>query len=124
MTTWVYTGEVSAKRLRERYLGAVMRQDIAFFDNVGAGEVATRIQTDTREFGRYHTYNLYLNDFRRLGPAGHFRESSNGRHVSVCFRHRLPPCIYPIMATCSGIVLYLAVHYCCRCKYEQGIVEI
>ena len=48
MYVWVYTGEVNAKRLRERYLQSVLRQDIAFFDNVGAGEVATRIQTDTR----------------------------------------------------------------------------
>jgi ATP-binding cassette subfamily B (MDR/TAP) protein 1 len=48
MYIWVYTGEVNAKRIRERYLQAVLRQDIAFFDNVGAGEVATRIQTDTR----------------------------------------------------------------------------
>ncbi|PPQ96673.1 hypothetical protein CVT26_010302 [Gymnopilus dilepis] len=47
MYIWVYTGEVNAKRIRERYLQAVLRQDIAFFDNVGAGEVATRIQTDT-----------------------------------------------------------------------------
>ncbi|KAI0953276.1 hypothetical protein AcW1_007535 [Taiwanofungus camphoratus] len=47
MTTWVYSGEMNAKRIRERYLRAVLRQDIAFFDNVGAGEVATRIQTDT-----------------------------------------------------------------------------
>ncbi|KAI0714082.1 P-loop containing nucleoside triphosphate hydrolase protein [Cerioporus squamosus] len=47
MVVWVYTGEVNAKRLRERYLQAVLRQDIAYFDNVGAGEVATRIQTDT-----------------------------------------------------------------------------
>lgn len=46
---WVYTGEVSTKRVRERYLQAILRQDIAYFDNVGAGEVATRIQTDTRE---------------------------------------------------------------------------
>lgn len=49
MYIWVYTGEVNAKRVRERYLKAVLRQDIQFFDNVGAGEVATRIQTDTRE---------------------------------------------------------------------------
>ncbi|GJE98503.1 multidrug resistance-associated ABC transporter [Phanerochaete sordida] len=47
MYIWVYTAEVNAKRLRERYLQAVLRQDIAYFDNVGAGEVATRIQTDT-----------------------------------------------------------------------------
>ncbi|KAI0073491.1 P-loop containing nucleoside triphosphate hydrolase protein [Panus rudis PR-1116 ss-1] len=47
MYIWVYTGEVNAKRLRENYLKAVLRQDIAYFDNVGAGEVTTRIQTDT-----------------------------------------------------------------------------
>ncbi|KAJ6477368.1 P-loop containing nucleoside triphosphate hydrolase protein [Mycena vitilis] len=47
MYTFVYTAEVNAKRIRERYLQAILRQDIAFFDKVGAGEVATRIQTDT-----------------------------------------------------------------------------
>ncbi|KAI9457410.1 ste6-like protein [Boletus coccyginus] len=39
MVIWVYTGE--------KYLQAVLRQEIAYFDTVGAGEVATRIQTDT-----------------------------------------------------------------------------
>ena len=48
MYAWVYTSEINAKRIREYYLQAVLRQDIAFFDDVGAGEVATRIQTDTR----------------------------------------------------------------------------
>ncbi|KAI0319342.1 multidrug resistance protein 1 [Amylostereum chailletii] len=47
MLVWVYTAEATAKRVREEYLKAVLRQDIAYFDNVGAGEVATRIQTDT-----------------------------------------------------------------------------
>ncbi|KAJ4482117.1 P-loop containing nucleoside triphosphate hydrolase protein [Lentinula aciculospora] len=47
MYIWTYTGEVNAKRIRENYLQAVLRQDIQFFDKVGAGEVATRIQTDT-----------------------------------------------------------------------------
>ena len=49
MCIWVYTGEVNAKRIREKYLQAILRQDVAYFDKVGAGEVATRIQTDTRE---------------------------------------------------------------------------
>ena len=47
MVTWIRTSEVAAKRLREQYLRSILRQDVAFFDNVGAGEVATRIQTDT-----------------------------------------------------------------------------
>lgn len=48
MNVWAYTAEATAKRIRERYLRAILRQDIAFFDKVGAGEVTTRIQTDTR----------------------------------------------------------------------------
>ncbi|KAI0060427.1 P-loop containing nucleoside triphosphate hydrolase protein [Artomyces pyxidatus] len=47
MNIWVYTGEVNANRIRTRYLRAVLRQDVAFFDNVSAGEVATRIESDT-----------------------------------------------------------------------------
>lgn len=47
MVIWIRNSETAAKRIRERYLQAVLRQDVAFFDNVGAGEVATRIQTDT-----------------------------------------------------------------------------
>jgi ATP-binding cassette, subfamily B (MDR/TAP), member 1 len=48
MCIWVYTAEVTAKRIRERYLKSILRQDIAFFDTVGPGEVTTRLQTDTR----------------------------------------------------------------------------
>jgi ATP-binding cassette, subfamily B (MDR/TAP), member 1 len=48
MCIWVYTAEVAAKRIRESYLRSILRQDIAFFDKVGPGEVTTRIQTDTR----------------------------------------------------------------------------
>ncbi|TFK69087.1 P-loop containing nucleoside triphosphate hydrolase protein [Pluteus cervinus] len=47
MYTWSYTAEANAKRIRERYLQAVLRQDIKFFDKVGAGEITSRIQTDT-----------------------------------------------------------------------------
>ena len=51
MYVWVYTAEVNSKRIREKYLQSVLRQEIAFFDNVGPGEIASRIQTDTRTSG-------------------------------------------------------------------------
>lgn len=35
-----------SRRIRLLYLRAVLRQDIAFFDRIGAGEIATRIETD------------------------------------------------------------------------------
>jgi len=41
---------MNSRRIREGYLKAVLRQDIAYFDGLGAGEVATRIQSDTGEF--------------------------------------------------------------------------
>ncbi|KAJ7673942.1 P-loop containing nucleoside triphosphate hydrolase protein [Mycena polygramma] len=47
MHTWVLTSELSSRRIRERYLQCVLRQDPTFFDSVGAGEIVTRIQTDT-----------------------------------------------------------------------------
>ena len=46
MAIWVYTGEVITLRIRQNYLKAVLRQDIAYFDNLGAGEITTRIQSD------------------------------------------------------------------------------
>lgn len=46
MGTWIYTGEITTRRIRERYLQSVLRQNVAYFDKIGAGEVTTRIQTD------------------------------------------------------------------------------
>ena len=59
MYTWVVTAELSGKRIRERYLQAVLRQDPMFFDGVGAGEIVTRIQTDTREFFTVSSLHMY-----------------------------------------------------------------
>lgn len=46
MAIFVYTGEVITQRIRKEYLRAVLRQDIAYFDTLGAGEITTRIQSD------------------------------------------------------------------------------
>lgn len=45
--TWIYTGETNTRRIREAYLKAVLRQNVALHDKMGAGEVTTRIETDT-----------------------------------------------------------------------------
>ncbi|KAL0955118.1 hypothetical protein HGRIS_004034 [Hohenbuehelia grisea] len=47
MYTWMYSAELNAKRVRERYLKAVLHQEISWYDETGAGEIATRIQNDT-----------------------------------------------------------------------------
>ncbi|TGZ77818.1 abc transporter [Ascodesmis nigricans] len=45
--TFIYTGEHVAQRIREEYLRAILRQNIGFFDKLGAGEITTRITADT-----------------------------------------------------------------------------
>ncbi|KAJ5466700.1 ABC multidrug transporter mdr1 [Penicillium diatomitis] len=44
---FIYTGEHVTQKIRERYLEAILRQNIAYFDKLGAGEVTTRITADT-----------------------------------------------------------------------------
>ncbi|GBB93073.1 hypothetical protein RclHR1_02100022 [Rhizophagus clarus] len=47
MGCWAATGERITRRIREQYLRAILRQNIAYFDKLGAGEVTTRITNDT-----------------------------------------------------------------------------
>ena len=42
-------GEVIASRIRQHYLQSILRQNIAYFDRVGAGEVTTRITSDVTQ---------------------------------------------------------------------------
>lgn len=44
---FIYTGEHITQKIREAYLQAILRQNIGYFDNLGAGEVTTRITADT-----------------------------------------------------------------------------
>lgn len=44
---FIYTGEHISAKIREHYLESCMRQNIGFFDKLGAGEVTTRITADT-----------------------------------------------------------------------------
>lgn len=46
MLVFNYTSEHQGKRIRREYLSAVLRQEVAFFDDVGSGEIASRIQSD------------------------------------------------------------------------------
>lgn len=41
-----YVGENITGKIRRRYMQSCLRQNIAFFDNVGAGEITTRITSD------------------------------------------------------------------------------
>ncbi|EEP79342.1 multidrug resistance protein 3 [Uncinocarpus reesii 1704] len=44
---FIYAGEHISQKIRENYLDAILRQNIAFFDKLGAGEITTRITADT-----------------------------------------------------------------------------
>ncbi|GAA5897581.1 hypothetical protein JCM6882_003523 [Rhodosporidiobolus microsporus] len=44
--TWMWTGEKAVRRLRQNYLAASLRQNIAFQEKEGGGAITTRIETD------------------------------------------------------------------------------
>lgn len=44
---FIYVGEHISAKTRAQYLAACLRQNIAFFDKLGAGEITTRITADT-----------------------------------------------------------------------------
>ncbi|KAJ5212040.1 GTPase-activating protein [Penicillium cinerascens] len=44
---FVYAGEHITAKIRQQFLAAILRQNIAFFDKLGAGEITTRITADT-----------------------------------------------------------------------------
>ncbi|KAE8154046.1 P-loop containing nucleoside triphosphate hydrolase protein [Aspergillus avenaceus] len=44
---FIYTGDHVVQRIRVKYFQAIMRQNIAFFDTLGPGEITTRITADT-----------------------------------------------------------------------------
>lgn len=44
---FIYTGEHITSKVRQQYLRAILRQNIGFFDKLGAGEITTRITADT-----------------------------------------------------------------------------
>ncbi|SPO37860.1 related to multidrug resistance protein 4 [Pseudozyma flocculosa] len=45
-TCWSNLGERLVRKMRERYLSSVLRQDMAFFDTMKPGEVGTRLSAD------------------------------------------------------------------------------
>lgn len=44
---FIYTGEHISQKIRKNYLNAILRQNVAIFDKLGAGEITTRITSDT-----------------------------------------------------------------------------
>ncbi|KAI5365024.1 Putative Type 1 protein exporter [Septoria linicola] len=44
---FIYAGEHISGKIRQHYLASILRQNIGYFDKLGAGEITTRITADT-----------------------------------------------------------------------------
>ena len=126
MCIWVHTGEVGAKRLRERYLEAVLRQDIAFFDDVGAGVVATHIQTDTREYFAAICIlrPALFSRLHRSCPTRHLREIGYLFSLPEFLCYWVHPGLYPQLAACPGDVLGCAMYFYYGSGDEQTCIQV
>ncbi|KAI6167605.1 P-loop containing nucleoside triphosphate hydrolase protein [Pisolithus thermaeus] len=105
MYLWIYTSEVNAKRIREKYLQAILRQDIAYFDRVGAGEVATRIQTDTLQQGISEKVALVV-CFLSTFLAGFVIAYTQSWRLALAISS-----IFPCIAITGGIMTKFATKY-------------
>jgi ABC-type multidrug transport system fused ATPase/permease subunit len=110
MIVWVYTGEVNTKRIREKYLQAVLRQEIAYFDTVGAGEVATRIQTDTRMSLSPLAHSTLTPSFHRSRTARHVRKGRPRHQLYRFFHCRFYHRLCSLLETRPCIVFYYSLH--------------
>ncbi|TPX37059.1 hypothetical protein SmJEL517_g00869 [Synchytrium microbalum] len=46
---WIWAGENQAKRIREKYFASLLKQDVAWYDNIGGvGELTTRLYGDVQ----------------------------------------------------------------------------
>ncbi|OSS43271.1 hypothetical protein B5807_12119 [Epicoccum nigrum] len=67
-TSWIsfvgfsYAGERITKQIRQLYLRAILRQNIAFFDFLGSGEITARISSDMNllQDGTGHKVGLFI----------------------------------------------------------------
>lgn len=48
MSCWMFFGERLARRLRQRYLAALLRQEAAYLDTLPSGAISSRLNTDIR----------------------------------------------------------------------------
>lgn len=125
MFVWVYTGEVNARRVREKYLQSILRQDIAFFDKTGAGEVATRIQTDTRtSLTRTRIAELWFTSLLRFGPTRHFREGGPSCELLSRLRDWFRLGLHPKLAPGPRDDVGFALHRDHGDRHEQVCLQV
>ncbi|RGB26342.1 multidrug resistance protein 1a, partial [Rhizophagus diaphanus] len=68
MTLWTIAGENQAKRVRKLYYSSILKQEIAYFDNMSTGDITTRISSDTNLYqeGISDKIGLIIQNFSTL----------------------------------------------------------
>ena len=87
MTPLIQRGEAATRRIREKYLRAVLRQNVAYFDALGAGEVTTRIQVRFGLIPARSCLPTRRTDGYPLDPGGYQRQDPDDSDAAVYFRH-------------------------------------
>ncbi|CAI2174077.1 6193_t:CDS:10 [Funneliformis geosporum] len=100
MSFWMFSGERQAKRIRELYYTAILRQDIAFFDTVSTGDVTTRISGDTSLYqeGISEKVGLILQQFATF-IGGFAIAYTTGWKLSLVLT-----AIIPLLAIAGGVM--------------------
>jgi ABC-type multidrug transport system fused ATPase/permease subunit len=111
VTCWVITGERQAARIRSKYLKAILRQDVTFFDKeTSTGEMVGRMAGDTvliqDAIGEKVCIPNFFSFFCSSSPIGNSRiyYESDVWHWSSCLF---------ILWKKSLNVLFMSINGCC-----------
>ncbi|CAJ0754315.1 23090_t:CDS:2 [Entrophospora sp. SA101] len=119
MTCWVYTGGRITRKIREAYLRALLRQNIAYFDKLGAGEVTTRITSDT------HLIQDGISE-KVVVAVQYFCAFITGFIIAFVKNWKMTLvicCVIPLIAITSGIMNKLTSAYIRKALYFYSLAS-
>ncbi|KAJ5247718.1 ABC multidrug transporter mdr1 [Penicillium chermesinum] len=110
---FTYTGGRVTQKIREHYLQAILRQNIGYFDKLGAGEVTTRITADTNliQDGVSQKVGLTLTAVATFVTAFIVAYSKYARLAGIC------------TSTIVALVLLMGIGSTFIVKYSQQSLE-
>ncbi|KXN65298.1 hypothetical protein CONCODRAFT_53649, partial [Conidiobolus coronatus NRRL 28638] len=107
MSTFQWVGAKSTHKIRNLYLQSLLKQEIAWFDNIGSGEVTTRITNDTSlvQSGISEKVALIVHDSCTFISAFIIAFTVNWRLSLMLF------CIVPAIGILIGAMMFFGFKY-------------
>ncbi|KAG0172209.1 ATP-binding cassette, sub-B (MDR TAP), member 4 [Apophysomyces sp. BC1034] len=104
---WILTGENQTRRIRQRYVHAILRQDMGWFDKAEEGSLTTRLATDTQliQDGISEKFGLFITAIAQF-VSGFVVAFVKGWRLAVVILATMP-----LMAGVGGLMGFYITKY-------------